>query len=669
MPTSCLPLRRLTVLFASIVAVFGVARGAAAPRPAHDRPNIILIYSDDHGYADLAANGADPDIRTPHLDALARDGVRLVNGYVTAPQCVPSRAGVLTGRYQQRFGVEDNTLGPLPAAELTIAERLKPAGYVSAHVGKWHLEPAPRRAGTAAPAADDERAFSPGAQGFDTYYNGAMNTFLASHDLQGRPLPDAPRRLSDPRFRCVWQTDAALSFIDRHARDPFFLYLAYYTPHVPLESPEPWFSRTPAHLPLERRQALAMIAAMDDGIGRLRDRLNTLGLAQNTLVFFIGDNGAPLKDGAWNGSLNLPLTGEKGMLTDGGLRTPFLAAWPGTLPAGRTYTPPVIALDVAATAVAVAGTSARATDLDGVNLVPFLRGERTGAPHDALYWRWRSQAAVRDDRWKLILLGPTRKFLFDLASPEGETKDRLAAEPAVAAALERKLLAWDRTLPGPHLPRAEHAQDDAFFASHVLKTAPPPSKRARAAKGKTAAASAETSSAPARAVAAVSSLATPPSTSPSAPNASAAPAGFTQGWTARNCTVVAQDGVLRLVPGDGVGAKSARGFLTHAGLDLAGPMRATVRLRAPAGGSLAIAWRTAEERDFVAAHTARVALAASPEFQTVSLDVPAAGRVIHVRLHPPLEGPVDLALVEFSPSGAAAPRRWDFASTASTPVR
>jgi uncharacterized sulfatase len=182
-----------------------------------------------------------------------------------------------------------------------------------------------------------------------------MNSFLASHDLKGARLPNAPQRLTDPRFRCVWQTDAAISFIERHEHDPFFLYLAYYTPHVPLESPEPWFSKTPAHLPKERRQALAMMAAMDDGVGRVRAALRARSMEKSTLVFFIGDNGAPLKEGAWNGSLNLPFTGEKGMLTDGGVRVPFVAAWPGTLPAGRIYTPAVSALDVAATAVALAG--------------------------------------------------------------------------------------------------------------------------------------------------------------------------------------------------------------------------------------------------------------------------------------------------------------------------
>ena len=591
------------------------------------KPNVILIYSDDHGYADLAAQKTDPDIRTPNLDALARDGVRFVRGYVSAPQCVPSRAGVLTGRYQQRFGVEDNTKGPLPLAELTIAERLKPAGYVSAQVGKWHLEPPPRGGNEA--EASTPNAFLPGAQGFDEYYYGPMNTFLASHDLQGTPLAHPPQRLTDPRFRCVWQTDAALSFITRHAREPFFLYLAYFTPHVPLQSPEPWFSKTPAHLPLERRQALAMIAAMDEGIGQLRTRLRELGLERDTLVFFIGDNGAPLKDGAWNGSLNTPLTGEKGMLTDGGIRTPFLAAWPGTLPSGTTYEPPVSSLDVAATSIALAGLPADPV-LDGVNLLPFVRGEKSGPPHDALFWRWRSQAAIRSDHWKLILLGAGRKFLFDLDSAEGETKNRLADFPSVADALERQLKAWDATLPPQHLPRPDHPQDNAFFDSHVLKTGPAPVKRGRAAQAASAPANAGTA--------------------------------LTQGWVARCVTLSVEAGVLKI--SGNAGAKAARGFITFNGLNLAGPLRATVRLRVPGGGSLALAWRTREQPDFTAENTARVSVPAEADWQTLSFEVPAKGNVIHVRLHPPEGAVVEISAITLRDAGAGAPRVWDFAKPA-----
>jgi arylsulfatase A-like enzyme len=439
------------------------------------KPNIILIYSDDHGWADLGAQGVNAEIRTPNLDQLAADGVRFARGYVSAPQCVPSRAGVITGRYQQRFGVEDNSMGPLPLPELTIAERLQPAGYTSCQIGKWHLEPPPAVKGgkaakeKSADGAKDGRSFQPWAQGFDEYYTGPMNSFMASHDLRGHKLPDAPQGLADKRFRCVWQADAAVSFIDRHQRDPFFIYLAFFTPHVPLESPEPWFSQTPANLPKERRQALAMIAAMDEGVGRIRAKLQAAGIDRNTLIFFIGDNGAPLKQGAWNGSVNLPLIGEKGMLTDGGIRTPFVAAWPGTLPAGKVYEPPVISLDVAATAVALAGLPPDAK-LDGVNLIPFLLGGKTGNPHAALFWRWRSQAAVRSERWKYILLGRNERYLFDLDSPEGETKNRITDFPGIAAELERKLMSWNATLPPPGLPRDIVDQDQMFYDDHVNKT-------------------------------------------------------------------------------------------------------------------------------------------------------------------------------------------------------
>lgn len=456
---------------------FVLAFAVAETSLAADKPNIILIYSDDHGYADLGAQGVNEEIRTPNLDALARDGVRFSRGYVSAPQCVPSRAAVLTGRYQQRFGVEDNGKGPLPLEELTIAEWLKPAGYVSCHVGKWHLEtlPGPKggKAKSASPEGGRGPVSQPWTQGFDEYFCGAMNTFAASHDLEGSKLPRAPQLLTDSRFRCVWQADAAISFIKRHRRDPFFLYLAFYAPHVPLESPEPWFSETPADAPLERRQALAMIAAMDDGIGRLRGALRDAGIDKNTLIFFIGDNGAPVRRPEWNGSLNRPLVGEKGMLTDGGIRTPFLAAWPGTIPAGQVFEAPVMNLDVAATAVAVAGVAASgrgaraAAALDGVDLMPYVLGKKQGNPHDALFWRWRSQAAVRSDRWKLILLGKDQRFLFDMDSPEGETVNRIAEHPGIAAELDRKLMTWNATLPPPGLPRAIVDQDRLFYEAHL----------------------------------------------------------------------------------------------------------------------------------------------------------------------------------------------------------
>ncbi len=584
---------RLAGLVALLLAPLSALHAADARKP-----NILLIYSDDHGWADLGAQGVDKDIRTPHLDQLARDGVRFARGYVTAPQCVPSRAGVLTGRYQQKFGVEDNNKGPLPLEELTIAERLKPAGYLSGQVGKWHLD-----IGGAKGATKEVRiqpAHMPHGQGFDEYWRGELRQFYASHDLKGQPLAGAPKIVTDDRFRVVVQTDAALSFLDRRAakpEQPWFLYLAWYAPHVPLESPEPWFSKTPATLPKERRQALAMIAGMDDGLGRIRAKLKAMGAEQNTLIVFIGDNGAPVKEGAWDGSLNLPLIGEKGMLTDGGIRTPFLAAWPGNIPAGQVFEHPVSALDVAATAVALAGQPQ--DKLDGVNLLPFVTGANQAAPHDALYWRWRSQAAVLKFPWKLIHLGTNETYLFNVTQPDGETKNLLAQNPAIAARLDAKLKTWSATLQPPGSAERSNDQDNLFFAAHVDKTGVQATKRRPAAKTTTK---------------------EPP-----------APDGGAQGWLCRNGTLAVKDGALVITPE--AGAKTAP-FLARAGLDLPGPVTATLRVRAKQGGASSLAWRTSEQKDFTAENTARFTWPTGTEWQELKVELPAKGRLIHLRVSP-----------------------------------
>ncbi len=614
-------------LFKAVLSGIVLARMLGSPAlAATAKPNIILIYSDDHGWADLGAQGVDKDIRTPNLDALARAGVRFSHGYVSAPQCVPSRAGVITGRYQEKFGVEDNGKGPLPLAELTIAERLKAAGYVSCQVGKWHLEPPPDKKGNKEEKANlhqNASAFLPLHQGFDEYYTGQMDKFIASHDLQGRKLINAPQTLTDKRFRCVWQADAAVQFIDRHAHDPFFLYLAFFTPHVPLESPEPWFSKTPTNLPLERRQALAMIAAMDEGIGKIRAKLREQGNETNTLIFFIGDNGAPLKAGAWDGSLNLPLTGEKGMLTDGGIRTPFLAAWPGTFPAGKVYEKPVINLDVAATAVALAGLPPD-QKLDGVNLLPFVLGEKAGDPHEALFWRWRSQAAIRADHWKLILLGQDERYLFDLNLPDGvseTTNNLIATFPEVAADLEKRLMAWNATLPPPGLPRAIVDEDQMFYDDHVNLTGVKASKPARKANRKAVA---------------------PPVT-----------ADANQGWLGRDCTLAVVDGSLRIQPN----ANAKKTFITRNNLDLAGPVTAMLRLRCPSGGSGQMTWRTQGQSDFSTEQTASFTLADSADWQEVKVELPAVGKVIHVRLAFEKSTP-DLAVIQFKNAHTNIVSRW-----------
>lgn len=571
---------------------------SAEPLPAEDasRPNILLIYSDDHGWADLGAQGVDKDIKTPHLDQLASDGVRFTRGYVSAPQCVPSRAGLLTGRYQQKFGVEDNNKGPLPLGEVTIAERLKDAGYVTGMVGKWHLDTSGAKGGPK--AARQLREHAPDRQGFDEYCRGELRQYFASHDLNGEPFQDAPRGLVDNRFRIIVQTEAALSFLNRRAakpEQPWFLYLAWFAPHVPLDSPEPWYSKTPANLPKERRQALAMIAAMDDGLGQIRAKLKAMGAEKNTLIVFIGDNGAPTTRGAWNGSLNTPLIGEKGMLTDGGTRTPFIAAWPGTLPAGLAYEKPVINLDVAATAVALAG---RPHDgkLDGVNLMPFLTGENKAAPHERLFWRWRSQAAVLEFPWKLVRLGESKRYLFNITAPEGETKNLLTQRADIAARLEVKLTEWSATLSPPGPPEPNNEQDNRFYAIHVDKTmdATGEAERPKAA-GK------------------------------------ADTAGSVQGWLCRNGALAVKDGALTITPDAGT---KQRCFITHSSLDLPGPVNVVLRVRGGRGGSSNFTWRTKGQDDFAPEDQKTFDWPTSSEWQTITTELPIKGRLIHLRITP-----------------------------------
>lgn len=593
---------------------------ALCPSLLAAKPNILLIYSDDHGWADLGAQGVNGDIRTPNLDQLAKDGVRFSRGYVTAPQCVPSRAGVLTGRYQQRFGVEDNGKGPLPLAELTIAERLKPAGYLTGQVGKWHLDLGAKGTAKGERMLRAMPEYMPHGQGFDEYWRGELRQFYASHDLQGKPFADAPHLVTDDRFRVLVQTDAALSFLDRRSaktEQPWFLYLAWYAPHVPLDSPEPWFSQTPAHLPKERRQALSMIACMDDGLGKIRTKLREMGQEKNTLIFFISDNGAPL-GGAWNGSLNLPLIGQKGMLSEGGIRTPFVAAWPGTLPAGATYDQPVISLDVAATAVALAGLP-HDDKLDGVNLMPFVSGENKAAPHDTLYWRWGSQAAVLEMPYKLIFLGEREKLLFDVTKPEGENiaRNLIAKHPDIATRLETKLKAWSATLQPPGLPTTFDAHHEGLFGEHDLIP-----KAAAEAKP--------------------------------------APAGSIQGWLCRNGSIALKNGALAITPQ----ADAKPPFIANAAIDAAGPLTVTLDCRAKQGGAAAMTWREKGQSDFEKNQRAAFEWPTGDEWREVSFVLGNHGNVIHLRLLTP-DGGKGLEVRSISLKGGARhPTTWRFDQTA-----
>ena len=407
------------------------AAGASCARREPERPNLIVVLTDDQGYADLGVQGVVKDVKTPHLDALAADGVRFTRGYVTAPQCVPSRAGFLTGRQQTRFGVDTNRSGALPLTEKTLADRLRAAGYLTGMVGKWHLDGG--RGGSTRPA---------GAASMNTSTDRAAPTRRTSiwrvTACRIRPRPSAMNAIGSTSRRTPRSRSSSGGF---DPRQPFFLYLAYFAPHVPLDRPEPYLSRFGDVTDETRRMGLASIAAIDDGVGRIRSFLREHGIEESTLLFVLSDNGAPIRRESWNGSLNEPLVGEKGMLTDGGIRVPFVAAWKGVLPRGKVEQRAVSSLDVAATALALAGEEP-APELDGVNLLPFLTGRNAAAPHEFLYWRWRSQAAIFDGRWKLVFLPPDRWLLFDHSANAPETDDVAVRHPEVVARLRTRLEAW-----------------------------------------------------------------------------------------------------------------------------------------------------------------------------------------------------------------------------------
>lgn len=452
------------------------------------KPNVIVIFTDDLGYADLGCQGQEVDVHTPHLDRFATEGVRFTAGYVTAPQCSPSRAGLLTGRYQQRIGIDHIPDLPLPLEEVTLAEMLKPAGYVTGHIGKWHLEPnalcvkwarknrpelKPNAKRRVAIPVQDQLAYFPGKQGFDEFFTGQMTRYYANYSLDGEDREAG--FISKPGFRIDTQTEAALTFIRRHEERPFFLYLAYFAPHTPLELAKPYVDRFPKDMPLRRRAALSMIAGMDEGVGRLTALLKELELDEHTLIFFTSDNGAPIHrrrdsplntdPGGWDGSLNTPWVGEKGMLSEGGIRVPFLARWPGTIPAGRVIDTPITTLDLAPTALAAAGAKAP-ENLDGANLLPLLTDPSARFPERTLHWRFWSQIACRDGRWKYLATGG-QELLFDLQSEKHETRNLAGEHPEILKELRQRSHDWAEELEPKGAPeKRQNPQETKWYQEY-----------------------------------------------------------------------------------------------------------------------------------------------------------------------------------------------------------
>jgi arylsulfatase A-like enzyme len=394
----------------------------AAPLAAADRkPNVLILYADDMGYADLACYG-NKRVPTPHIDALAKAGVRFTDGYVSACVCSPSRVGLMTGRNQCRTGHDANSGRAgreLDAKEVTAAQRMKEAGYVTGIVGKWHL-------------GSTTAAYLPVGRGFDTSFGSVSNLgegdFYRGPNVTPKP-PEAP--ITTPLY-----AREAVKFIEANRDRPFFLYVAFNAVHAPHVAAERYLERYKTLAPQQQRFA-AMIAQLDDEVGGILTKLHDLKLEQDTLVFFVSDNGgAGRADKGW-------LRGGKWYLWEGGVRVPFIVRWTGRVPGGRVAKEPVVQLDVLPTALAAAGVGVKPEwKLDGVNLLPLLEGKADTLGREALYWRFGTQFAVRQGDWKLVKANKDMKpMLVNLAADRGEQKDLSADQPAKAKAL---LALWEK---------------------------------------------------------------------------------------------------------------------------------------------------------------------------------------------------------------------------------
>jgi arylsulfatase A-like enzyme len=457
------------------------------------RPNILVIVADDLGYGDIGVHGG-KDVLTRHIDALAARGVRCTSGYVSSPYCSPSRAGFLTGRYQTRFGHEFNPhvgdeskLG-LPLEERTIGDYLHAAGYATGLVGKWHQ--------------GFDRAHHPQARGFDDYFGflvGGHNYLLhkdaeahfgASHSTDMIYRNRELQKLNG--YTTDLFTDEAIAFMDRHADNPWFLYLAYNAVHTPLEVLEKYGARVPKSITNpERRAYLSLLVGLDDAVGRITSYLHQTGKDNDTLIFFFSDNGGSGRKPffAYNTGVNSPLRGDKGQTLEGGIRVPFFVSWPGKLPAGKTYHQPVSALDILPTARALAGAKGDA-EFDGVNLLPYLSGENSRAPHETLCWRFGPQKAIRKGQWKLV---DWRDFdasrnsgwqLYNLAEEIGEKTNLAISHPDLVAELSAAWDAWNKNniaplwhgdaAEDPRAPAAARPDRDGFVRSVDFSPRPLP---------------------------------------------------------------------------------------------------------------------------------------------------------------------------------------------------
>lgn len=423
--------------------VFLVSQTVAQTAAATRRPNIVLLYADDAGYADFgfqADCAEDMAGLTPHIDSIAKAGVTLTNAYMSGCVCSPSRAGMMTGRYQTRFGHEFNIPpgymdGGLPLSETFMPKRMQPLGYTTSLIGKWHL----------GYPAD----YHPNKRGFDWFYGclqGSRSYYPMKEPTPHRVIQENGIATEEGGYTTDRLGDAAVRFIDENKHQPFFLFLSFTAPHGPLQARKSDLEKLAHIKPVKRRKYAGLVKALDDNVGKVLAALEAAGLAADTLVVFTNDNGGQTLTGANNG----PLRGRKGSLLEGGIRVPMCMRWPGKIEADTKIDDPVISLDFFPTFVAVGGGEVDPQwALDGVNLLPRLTGAVTELEQRPLYWRQGKERAVRIGNHKLHIAdlpGDSERNVFDLGEDIGEATPLKGSDEQVVAALDSALETFEKAM-------------------------------------------------------------------------------------------------------------------------------------------------------------------------------------------------------------------------------
>ena len=432
---------RSTVLAASGMCFGGVASFAAANK-GRGRPNVVVIVSDDQGYADSSCYDHPKEVRTPNIDRLAAEGVRMTNGYASAYVCAPTRAGLLTGRYQQRFGfytAADSRTG-MPVSEVTVADLLKKQGYATAVIGKWHVGLEPE--------------YRPLQRGFDEFYgflgHGAHDYFKLEITTEHNSIYRNDKPINDKGYLTNNLAREAVSFIARHSKEPFFLYLPFNAVHWPLQALQEHIARFNTGDP-NRDIYLAMLTCMDEAIGRVLGALKRTGVDDNTLIIFFSDNGGARKNHANNGALRE----YKQTVYEGGIRVPFIVRWPDRLPKGAVCDEPVISLDVMPTICAAVGAELSGDRVyDGKNMLPALHGQTKAPLHEALFWYdGADQWAVRAGKWKLLSFKGSLE-LYNLHEDMSEKNNLKEQNPQIVERLQRTYTNWKKQM-APQIKRAK----------------------------------------------------------------------------------------------------------------------------------------------------------------------------------------------------------------------